>query len=314
MEKNFILGVGCQKGGTTWLSAQLNKSQNVDLGFTKEYHIFDALYVPEARHMLSRKLKELEYVKKHPEVLAKNPLFMTHLNFYLDTKNYYDYFDSLWQKGEGIVTSVGDITPSYAALPKNALKVIKSELEARGFNVKIVFLMRDPVERCWSMARMKLKQFKSAKPKDIPIPTQQEMLASIYQTKKCEIRTRYESTIKNLEYVFDEQDIFYSFYEKLFEKETLVELQGFLGLNDFLPDTSQKVNVSEKSELDLDVELASDIFNFYRETYEFCEYRFGVKDFWGGMEICLTSMFPSNDVEFIGFYEYRDMFYSSHST
>ncbi|WP_415892315.1 sulfotransferase domain-containing protein [Neptuniibacter sp. PT8_73] len=282
MEKNFILGVGCQKGGTTWLSAQLNKSQNVDLGFRKEYHIFDALYIPESRDILSKKLKDLEYVNKNPEVLVQHPQFFTHLSFYLDTRNYYDYFDKLWCEGGEDVTTVGDITPSYAALPVEALKVIKSELEARGFTVKVIYLMRDPIERCWSMARMKLKQYKSANHKNLDLPAEQEMLASIYQTKKCEIRTRYESTIKNLEYVFDEQDIFYSFYEKLFEKETLVELQGFLGLNDFLPDTSQKVNVSEKSELDLDVELASDIFNFYRETYEFCEYRFGVKDFWGG--------------------------------
>jgi hypothetical protein len=43
MTKTFILGVGAQKGGTTWLHRQLNKNKNIDLGFRKEYHIFDAI-------------------------------------------------------------------------------------------------------------------------------------------------------------------------------------------------------------------------------------------------------------------------------
>jgi hypothetical protein len=43
MTKIFILGVGAQKGGTTWLHRQLNNNKNIDLGFRKEYHIFDAI-------------------------------------------------------------------------------------------------------------------------------------------------------------------------------------------------------------------------------------------------------------------------------
>lgn len=46
MKKNFILCVGCHKGGTSWLSKQLRKSRETDMGFTIEYHVFDALYLP----------------------------------------------------------------------------------------------------------------------------------------------------------------------------------------------------------------------------------------------------------------------------
>ena len=41
----FILGVGCQNGGTTWIDDQLSKVEQVDLGFQKEYHVFDTLYI-----------------------------------------------------------------------------------------------------------------------------------------------------------------------------------------------------------------------------------------------------------------------------
>ena len=43
MEKQFILGVGCQKGGTTWIYDQLSKLEQVNFGFKKEYHVFDTL-------------------------------------------------------------------------------------------------------------------------------------------------------------------------------------------------------------------------------------------------------------------------------
>ena len=32
MKKQFILGVGCQKGGTTWIYDQLSKLEQVDFG------------------------------------------------------------------------------------------------------------------------------------------------------------------------------------------------------------------------------------------------------------------------------------------
>ena len=43
MKKIFILGVGAQKAGTTWLHRQLIKSANFNFGHRKEYHVFDAM-------------------------------------------------------------------------------------------------------------------------------------------------------------------------------------------------------------------------------------------------------------------------------
>ena len=44
MQKDFILGVGCQKGATSWLRENLNKHKTCNFGFKKEYHLFDVLY------------------------------------------------------------------------------------------------------------------------------------------------------------------------------------------------------------------------------------------------------------------------------
>ena len=184
MEKNFILGVGCQKGGTSWLRSQLKKSRNVDMGFTNEYHVFDALFVPECEGFLNGKLKALQKTSFDLGGLSEKSQLLKHISFYIDTQNYYDYFDYLWYRGGDDLTTFGDITPSYAALPESALSTIKSELEARGFKVKVVFLMRDPIERCWSMIRMQRNSLLRKNPDEVLLDELQH-LEKIYSTGQC---------------------------------------------------------------------------------------------------------------------------------
>ena len=66
---------------------------------------------------------------------------------------YFDHFDYIHTRDKNI-THVSDITPDYALLPTQVFYFIKKGLEQKGFNVKVVFLMRDPVERAWSQLRM----------------------------------------------------------------------------------------------------------------------------------------------------------------
>lgn len=283
-DKQFLLGVGCQKGGTSWLHAQLQKSAQVDMGFAKEYHVFDALYLDECRHFMKSKLKMLKGALRDIDNLSReHSQLLTHINFYLDTDNYFDYFDCLWHRGTSEITTVGDISPPYGALPVVALQAIKDELEARGFRVKVMFLMRDPVERCWSMVRMNRRNARRKNP-DAPLKDEQTHLRNFYRSSQCEIRTRYELTIRNLESVFRPESIYYGFYESLFEKRTLGDIKSFLNLGDFSPNTREKVNVSEKTEHVLQESLAAEIFEYYRDTYAYWDARFGVRALWNGWD------------------------------
>lgn len=283
MEKKFILGIGCQKGGTTWLYSQLQQSKNVDLGFKKEYHVLDSLYAPAFKGKLRRKLQLL--YEKGPEFDNFSSMGdqLKLLSFCADPENYYDYFDHLWYKGGSDVTAVGDITPTYAALEPDILDKIKTQLEQRGFQVKIVFLMRDPIERCWSQLRMN-RRFQLDKDPSIHLPNEYKQLENKFSSKGFELRTTYEKTIQNYESVFPAEDIFYTQYELLFQAETLLKLKNFLEIDDFEPDVNYKVCVSKKTKQlqNLDDQLAQKIFNHYRETYLFCQQRFNIKEIWSG--------------------------------
>ena len=47
--KTFILGVGAQKAGSTWLFKYLNKLPGAIRPFYKEFHIWNALEIPECQ-------------------------------------------------------------------------------------------------------------------------------------------------------------------------------------------------------------------------------------------------------------------------
>ncbi len=279
-EKLFYLGVGCQKGGTTWLHSQLSNSQFVDTGFNKEYHVFDALFVEEFSSFLSKKLERLHVLLEMGELMNTQSNLLRHLDFYRNPDNYFEYFDDLWRKSKNTV-AVGDITPTYSALPADAFRVIKNGLEAKGFKVKVIYLMRDPVERCWSMLRMGRIKLQQKDPAMVLVE-EQKALAELYTNRQCELRTRHELTLENLEKVFDSENIYYGFYETLFEKNTLEKLQEFLELSDFRPDITEQLNVSHKGELALNEALVRDVVHFYQETYRYCDSRFGIKSIWDG--------------------------------
>ena len=66
-----------------------------------------------------------------------------------------DWYRSLYEHVGAC--KAGDITPAYAILPKSKIRQIY-ELNSA---VPIVFIMRNPLERAWSLALMNLKQLES---------------------------------------------------------------------------------------------------------------------------------------------------------
>lgn len=156
--KTFLLGVGAQKAGTTWLHDYLSHSPQADLGFTKEYHVFDSLTLPGStkfRKLITRQaIKDLE----DPHSIGTPRPSVTRAAFLYDQEIYFDYFAGLLKR-DGIRLT-GDITPSYSGLSEETLLRIRDGFAARGIAVKPVFLMRDPVDRLQSMVRMGFRERK----------------------------------------------------------------------------------------------------------------------------------------------------------
>lgn len=250
----FILGLGAQKSGTTWLFRYLSSDPEFSPGFSAEYHIWDELDIPEQRNWGVRKKSDWRswigwHAAKRRERMKRDPNY------------YFDYFAGLLKKGARIS---GDITPAYSGLRADRLQYIKDQFKIRGVEVKVVFLMRDPVDRVISAARSNLDKgnFFEGVPSGA---TFFEALKTYYPSEHCEFRTRYEKTISEVNMVFNRTDVHFDFYEKIFKAGEIDELSKFVG---YAPNKSfleKKFNVTKSKAARSGLE--EEIMRYYDSTY-----------------------------------------------
>jgi hypothetical protein len=267
--KIFLLGVGAQKSGTTWLYDYLKNHPNVNLGFAKEYHIFDALYTSNLAIKKKYLQERINQVLNSNQKPTNNEIAL--LKFLGDTNTYFKYFDHLVTKDPKTLLT-GDITPSYSALSSETFEEIKHNLKKMGFMVKVVFLMRDPVERCISASRMSLRNNGSQTSEEAEI----SHIKQNYQSENYQIRARYDNTIQNIEAVFDANEIHYAFYEELFTENSIKEICDYLEIPFIPPNFNHNPNKSRTSNKIPDA-LKQEIVEFYKPVYDFVSARFGEK-------------------------------------
>jgi len=261
MRKIFLLGIGCQKGGTSWLHTYLSAHPQVDLGFAKEYHVFDYLFIEDQKISFN-------VLKSHPDIRKSGSDAQRKLAFCEDVSLYFEYFAQLAAHERVRVT--GDITPAYAGLSRDVFELIRSNLSSRGLAAKVVFLLRDPVERAWSVVRMGRRRGKSLH------RSMTETFEDYYLRPSCEYRTRYDITMQNVLSVFDETDVFVELYETLFDDKATRTLTDFLGISPLVADFGLRVNASPP-DASLPEELQARAALHYADVYRMAAARFGTE-------------------------------------
>ena len=123
--------------------------------------------------------------------------------------------------------------------------------------------MRDPFERIWSEVRMNIKnKYPDQKNNEEFVCVK---LLETYRLKGVEEKTRYERMIKNLENVFDNQNIHYEFSENLYSQQGLDRITNHLGMLSVIVDVNSP-NPSPKMTV-VPNEVKQEIVNFYKDTY-----------------------------------------------
>ena len=132
-------------------------------------------------------------------------------------------------------------------LPKRVVRYIKKGLEDKQFEIKVVFLMRDPVERAWSHPRM-INRIKNERGKASKVSSEDEFkqLKNFYKPLLCVSRTQHERTYSRIESIFPKKNIFYGFYETLFNQVEINRLTDFLEAPQLSPDFGEIVHASYK--------------------------------------------------------------------
>ncbi|MFN7003521.1 MAG: sulfotransferase domain-containing protein [Roseinatronobacter sp.] len=270
----FVLGLGAQKSGTSWLHDYLTTLDGVDMGFLKEYHVFDALR-DDSSQIGDLAAKAQKVLAESGLDVPKRKNFWTQISFLADHRNYYNFFAGvLSQSG---IRLTGDMTPCYSLLDAAMLTSIREGFAQRDVTCKAVFLMRDPVERLWSASRMWRMNRREA-----AVTDENVFVVKCLKRPMFDLRTRYEDTLAAMEAVFAPDDCLTGFYETLFQDSEIQRICAFLGLEFRAPEFDKRVNVSQKTS-PLSQDTCRTVAQHFAPTYRAVAERFGqarVLDLW----------------------------------
>lgn len=144
--KPHFLCIGAQKAGTTWLYANLKRHPEIWMPPIKELHFFDGATPPGLYRNLLSNMAGFSRPGASQDIL-----FLLKLAILSRTvENYGKLFPDL----DGRVT--GDITPAYARLTDETIREIHRVLP----QAKILYILRDPIERARSQVKMRMARLK----------------------------------------------------------------------------------------------------------------------------------------------------------
>lgn len=241
-----FLVIGAQRAGTTWLHRVLRQHPALWLPPVKELHYFDRL--DTTRTCLDAKERRRVKMKG---LLSLDPWLFRYWFAARGDEWYARLFEGAQAKG----LVAGEITPAYAILDEDVLRRI-ARLNPK---VKLIFVMRDPVERAWSALNNAVK-------KGVAETASVEDSIERARNPGSAARSAYADTIKRFESIFPPEQIYYCFFDELRDRpEALTaSLLNFLGVDASLSsriELPRAVNVAAGSKpipIEFSRELARD--------------------------------------------------------
>ncbi|MCA9967469.1 MAG: sulfotransferase [Anaerolineales bacterium] len=237
-----FIGIGAQKSGTSWLAGNLRQHPQIWLPPIKELHHFNrpgrspmALSLSYDRLGRSRLRLILKYRVWRDVKNGKN--IGWHFRHFLLPRGD-RWYASLFTPGAGQIA--GEITPGYSIVDEAVVRKVHSLMP----NLKIIFLLRNPIDRTWSHASMHHRVL-GLGTLDTLSRADLEKFADMDRTK---LLSNYPRTLRIWESVYPNEQIFIGFYEQLeaHPDQLLSHVHRFLGVDvseQYIPETVQnKVN------------------------------------------------------------------------
>ena len=265
-----FLCIGAQKAGTSWLYKNLRNHPEIWLPPKKEIHYFDLL---REIHKSRRERMQTERWKRWFMQRLRHDFRTLYRQLSLhevpwDVRYFFgkmgpEWYASLFEPGREKVT--GDITPAYAIVNKD---VTRHAFEIMP-DAKLIFILRNPMERAWSMARMaygnKGKCFEKRADRLENVPDKQ--FISHFELRASRLRGDYLRTLNNWLSFFPEQQMLIAFLEDIARRpsELLIDIYKFLGVNAseaYLPKTEK-----EKVHAKISVPIPDNLGRYLAQMY-----------------------------------------------
>jgi len=202
-----FIGIGAMRSGTSWLRRNLNQHSEIWMAEPKELHFFD-------RHFGER---------KHAWLPSEHEAKVR-------------YGSSFGSAPKGMTT--GEFTPAYAVLDSEMIARVRSWIP----DVKLLFIMRDPIHRAWSHARKDYAKYWAKDGKVLEDATVDD-LRPFFESENVANRGDYLACLQAWFEHFPPEQIWTGFMEDVAageEAKVLRSVFGFLGV-----DTNLEIDEAE---------------------------------------------------------------------
>lgn len=267
--KPTFLGIGAQKSGTTWLYYQLKKSDKVWLPRQKELHFFDrAKSYPTPSNLTVEKLiqrlqnrdlrkKLLESLKSLVKAVYRSDFDRARWIFKLNFSNYsYRWYQSLF-KLDGPIKACGEISPSYHIVDKYEIE----QMYRINPNLRLILLIRNPIERDWSAIR-----FRSAQGVDKVDFEDYKQVVETLNTSVYLMLSNYLDSINKFLEIFPEEQLLICFYDAISNDpyNLMKDIYIHIGLSEAEIDPNEMKKVVNPS---IQNEMPEAVYNYLRERH-----------------------------------------------
>ncbi|MBN1200486.1 MAG: sulfotransferase [Anaerolineae bacterium] len=119
----------------------------------------------------------------------------------------------------------GEVTPAYSILPVERIQFIRAILP----DVRLILILRNPVERSWSEAVYNLKRGGYARVEDMPT----DAIINILTSDATTSRSAYRRNLANWQSVFPAEQLFIAFFEAISEqpRQLMVDIFEHIGVS-----------------------------------------------------------------------------------
>lgn len=248
-EPTVLFCVGATKAGTSWLHEHLSKHPDCHFRTIKELHYFQ-MTEPGQFGIALRRL-QAEIARFKARLTGADATLRARVERRLsDLRDWrrvlqlratdLDAYRAFLLDGRGDKALVGDITPAYGLLPEDRLSLMKTV----GADVRVVYLMRDPVARLWSHVRMIAHRVAPQRFADEARALLARIVTGDLTGEGAGIAARgdYAAILPRLKRVFDPSRLLVLFTEEMLTLPGLARLSAFLGIRTVGADLDRRVH------------------------------------------------------------------------
>lgn len=226
-ERTFLLGLGAQKTATTWFANYLGRHPDVFVSRIKEMHFFRyyELNRPWPDIFFRRQLSKSA---RFGSPTARDIELCERLQMDSRLERYVNFFSSRMSSE----SHFSEITPAYSMLPIVELTRIKNNFP----KLKTFFFLRNPADRFWSQLLYSNRNNKSF--------DSRQALTKALSDQDFIKRSDYLQSIRNQMEVFNENERFIDFYERLFQCDAIQRFSEYARISKLRADFEIKRNAS----------------------------------------------------------------------